>query len=109
MHLYRIITNVQAGAEQRTCRPGQPGLATVWVQSDSQEKALQQAREIVESRRYQSVGELTAFQEGSVATGGGAAGESGNEEDPIAAGYLKMREKALSSRDGLFEIWFDEN
>ena len=112
MHLYRIITNVRAGAEQPTCQPGQAGLTTVWVQSESQEDALRQAREIVDSRRYQAVGELTVFQE-ELASGGNDPGQAGvddgGEADPLASGYLKMRQQALTNRDGLFEIWFSGN
>lgn len=102
VHLYRIMTEVCAGDAQRNCEPGQRGLATVWVQSGSEENALQQAREIIDSRRYRSVGELTAYLEhthGSATTGAG-------HEDALASGYTSMKEKALASGDGLFEIWF---
>ncbi len=102
MHLYRIITEVRAGAEQRNARPGQAGLATLWVRSTSEEDALRQAREIIDSRKYHSIGELTLYLEhthGAVATGAG-------QEDALAAGYTSMKEKALASGDGLFEIWF---
>ena len=101
MHLYRIITNVRAGAEHPTCSPGRPGLATVWLQSDSEEDALRQAREVIGRRRYEAVDELTIFQEESQ-----AASSADGVEDTLASGYLKMREKALTSADGLFEIWF---
>ena len=100
MHLYRIITDVRAGTEQQsTCEPGQAGLATVWVRSDSEENALRHAREVIDSRHYQSVGELTIFQEGS----SGLLGDG--EEDPQAVGYTSIRDKALARGDGLFEIW----
>ena len=100
MHLYRIITEVRAGAEhQPAAEPGQAGLATVWVRSLSEEDALRQASEVIGSRRYGSVGELTIFQEES----SGLLG-SGDEE-PQHAGYKSMRENALAHGDGLFEIW----
>ena len=102
VHLYRIITEIRAGAEQRNCQVGQAGLATLWVRSDSEEDALRQAREIVESRKYQSVGELNIYLEHAHDSASGGAGE----EDPLAAGYTSMKEKALASGDGLFEIWF---
>ena len=112
MHLYRIITNVRAGAEQPTCQPGQAGLATVWVQSDSAEDALRQAREIVDSRRYQAVGELTVFEE-EASPGSrdpaGAESDDVSQADSMASGYLKMRNQALTNRDGLFEIWLSDN
>ena len=101
MHLYRIITNVRAGAEHPTCLPGRAGLATVWVQSESEEDALRQGKEIIEKRRYETVEELTIFREESRTEPG-----AGVDEDPLASGYLKMREKALTNADGLFEIWF---
>lgn len=104
MHLYRIITEVRAGTEQHAAgQPGQAGLATVWVRSESEEDALCHAREVIESRRYQSTGELTIFQEES----SGLLGAG--EEDPQNAGYTSMRDKALARGDGLFEIWFPAN
>ena len=102
VHLYRIITEVRAGADQRNARPGQVGLATLWVRSTSEEDALRQAQTIIDSRKYQSIGELTLYLEhthGGVTTGAG-------QEDAVAAGYSSMKEKALASGDGLFEIWF---
>jgi hypothetical protein len=101
VHLYRIITEVRAGSEQQPAgEPGQAGLATVWVRSQSEEEALRHAREVIDSRRYQSVGELTIFQEES----SGLLGAG--EEEPQNAGYTSLREKALARGDGLFEIWF---
>ena len=100
MHLYRIIAEVRAGAEQQPAgKPGQAGLATVWVRSMSEEDALRHAREVIGSRRYQSVGELTIFQEES----SGLLGAG--EEEPQNAGYTTIRDKALARGDGLFEIW----
>ena len=105
VHLYRIMTEVHAGLGQENCVPGQRGLATLWVQSDSEEDALRQALTIIESRDYQSVGELTAYLEdthGSSTTGAG-------EEDPLAAGYSSMKENAIGRGDGLFELWFPKS
>ena len=102
VHLYRIITEVCAGPEQRNCERGQRGLATVWVRNESEDGALRDARSIIEARKYHSVGELSVYLEhthGSPSAGAGA-------EDPLAAGYTTMKEKALASGDGLFEIWF---
>ena len=102
VHLYRIITEVRAGTDQRNARPGQAGLATLWMRSTSEEDALRQAGAIIESRKYQAIGELTIYLEhshGAVTTGAG-------QEDALAAGYTSMKEKALASSDGLFEIWF---
>lgn len=109
MHLYRILTEVRAGLEpQRGRQPGQPGLATVWVQSDSAENALQRAQLVIDSRRYQWVGELTLFLEESTHTppAADAGAESADKGDALAAGYSTMKEKALARGDGLFEIWF---
>ena len=102
MNLYRIITEVRAGASQRSCQPGQAGLATLWVRSESEETALRDARQIIEGRNYQSVGELSVYLEHTHGSPSGGAGE----EDPLAAGYSTLKEKALTSGDGLFEIWF---
>ena len=102
VNLYRIMTEVCAGKGQRGCDPGQRGLATVWVQSDSEETALSQAHQIIEAREYQSVGELTVYLEHTH----GAPSAGAGSEDSVAAGYSNMKEKALASGDGLFEIWF---
>ena len=102
MHLYRIITEVSAGPEQRNCEPGQRGLATVWVRSASDQEALRDARQIIEARKYREVGELSVYLEHTHDSPSGGAGE----EDPLAAGYTTMKQKALASGDGLFEIWF---
>ena len=108
MHLYRIITEVCAGPDpQPGYEPGQAGLATVWVQSDSEDNAFRHARQVFKSRRYQSVGELTIFQEESTPTCATAAANSDADSgDSLAAGYTSMKEKALARGDGLFEIWF---
>ena len=102
MHLYRIMAEVRAGAAQRNCERGQPGLATVWVRSASDEDALAEARQIIGARDYESIGELTVYLEHTHGSPSGGAGD----EDPLAAGYTSMKEKALSSGDGLFELWF---
>ena len=102
MHLYRIITEVCAGPAQRNCEKGQRGLATVWVRSESEAGAMRDAQRIINARSYGSVGELTVYLEHTHGSPSGGAGE----EDPLAAGYTSMKEKALSSGDGLFEIWF---
>lgn len=91
------MTNVRAGAEQRGCQRGQAGLATVWVRSASEEGALQHARQVIEKRQYQAFGDLTVFCEDPA---------DGANEDPLALGYSSMKEKALASGDGLFELWF---
>lgn len=101
MHLYRIIAEVCASARQRNCEKGQRGLATVWVRSETEEGALREARKIIDTRSYQSVGDLSVYLEHTH----GLPSSSG-EGDPLAAGYTSMKEKALSSGDGLFEIWF---
>ena len=104
MHLYRIITEVRAGrAQQSASHPGQAGLATIWVRRGSEEEAIEHARQVIDSRRYESVGELTIFQEESSGLLGGG------EEDAQAAGYTSIRDKALATADGLFEIWFPDN
>ena len=96
------MAEVTAGAAQRNCQRGQSGLATLWVRSDSAEEALTQARDIVNARAYDSVGELTVYLEHSHGSPSSGAGE----EDPLAAGYTSMKQNALASGDGLFEIWF---
>jgi hypothetical protein len=102
VNLYRIITEVHASAQQRSCQPGQAGLATLWVRSESEESALRDAQQIIAARQYQSVGELSIYLEHTH----GAPSAGAGEEDPLAAGYTSLKEKALASGDGLFELWF---
>lgn len=107
MNLYRIMTEVCAGSGQRNCEPGQRGLATVWVQNESEDHALRQARQIIEARQYRSIGELTVYLEAThiMATTSPASRGEG-EIDALATGYANMKERALARGDGLFEIWF---
>ena len=104
------MTEVTAGTGQPAAQPGQRGLATVWVQSDSEDDALRRAREIVESHRYASFGELTIFQEEATHTPATpAVSDTAGDGDRLASGYTSMRENALARGDGLFEIWFPES
>lgn len=102
------MANVRAGAAQPKCEPGQLGIATLWVQSDSKEEALRRAHSIVAARNYQSYGELSIFREET--THAPTLDADLNVEPALgpAAGYVSMKEKAIESADGLFEIWFPQ-
>ena len=100
------MTEVRAGAEQRTCKPGQAGLATVWVRSHSEDDALRQARIVVQARHYQSFGELTIYREASGQASPTNVGLGAAEGDGLSTGYHSMRRRAIERSDGLFEIWF---
>lgn len=102
VHLYRIMANVRAGAGQPKCEAGQLGLVTIWVQSDSEDDALERARRVIAGRDYQSVEELTTYREQSTHLPG-ATGPAGD-----AAGYFSMRQQAVEQGDGLFELWYPD-
>lgn len=104
MRLYRIMANVRAGDAQPNAHPGQLGLVTVWVRSDSEEEALSCARTVMAARRYQSVAELTVYLEQTSTLP--AADDSG--QAGLRAGYLSMRQEAIGRGDGLFELWYPE-
>ena len=102
MHLYRVMANVRAGDGQPKCARGQLGLVTVWVQSASEDDALERARRVIAERHYQSVEELTTYREQSAQLPG-ATGPVGD-----AAGYLTIRQEAMEHGDGLFELWYPD-
>lgn len=102
MQLYRMMANVQAGAGQPNAKPGQLGLVTVWVRSDSEEQALSRARDIIQARNYQSAGELTIYLEETTTLPAAAD----PPERGTRGGYLNMRHEATERGDGLFELWY---
>ncbi len=102
MHLYRVMANVHAGANQPNAQSGQLGLVTVWVRSNSETEALDRARSIIDGRRYGSVNELSIYLE-QASTLPEAARPS---DEGTGAGYLGMRQQAMERGDGLFELWY---
>ena len=104
MQLYRIMANVRAGTEQPNAQPGQLGLVTVWVRSETENAALERARHIIDARQYESVAELTTYLEQTTSLP--AADELGQAD--TRGGYLDMRQQAINRGDGLFELWYPE-
>lgn len=98
------MANVYASTEQPSVQIGRLGLVTVWVRSDSEREALQHARTIIDSRRYQSVKDISIYLEGpsTLPEAGGSA------DGGVGAGYLGMMHQAMERGDGLFELWYPE-
>jgi hypothetical protein len=104
MHLYRIMANVRAGVDQANAQRGRLGLVTVWVRSDSQQDALDRARQIISRRGYESANEPTIYlEQASTLPAAGDTSQLG-----MRAGYLNMRQQAIDHGDGLFELWYPE-
>lgn len=104
MHLYRIMANVRAGADQPNATRGQLGLVTVWVRSDTEDRARDHAHRIISERGYESVGELNTYrEEASTLPATDDSGQTGTR-----AGYLGMRQEAIERGDGLFELWYPD-
>ena len=110
MQLYRLMTEVRAGAKQPKCRPGQAGIATIWVRADSEESACARGKEILAGREYASHGDLTSYLEETPADVAyatvEAASEAGQREGEVLTGYSEIKAGALRRGDGLFEAWF---
>ena len=109
MNLYRIMTDVRAGSQQRSVALGDHGIVTLWLRARSQRGALAIAKSILTNKRYASIGELHAYAE--VLANDPLACSSEDEraaerrEDWVLAGYDAVKEQALARADGLHEVW----
>lgn len=110
MQLYRLMTDVRAGANQPNCQPGQAGIATIWVRAESEESACARGKTILASRKYAAHGELTVYLEETPADASyatvEATSETGRREGEMLTGYSEIKRGALTRGDGLFEAWF---
>ena len=111
LNLYRIMTNVRAGSQQRSVAVGQLGIVSVWVRAQSQPVAIARATAILTNKRYASIGSLTCYAEVldndplGCSTEGDRAAE--RREDSTLAGYDAMKDRALLQADGLHEVWLN--
>ena len=111
LNLYRIMTDVRAGAHQRSVAAGQLGIITVWVRAQSEPLALAHATSILTNKRYASIGSLTCYAE--VLANDPLASSTDDEraaerrEDWILAGYDAVKEGALLHAEGLHEVWLN--
>lgn len=109
VNLYRIMTDVLAGAHQRSVRKGDRGIVTLWVRAGAEDIALAHAKLILTSRRYASIGRLQSYAE--AVENDPVARETEDERaadrqvDTVLAGYDALREQALARADGLHEVW----
>jgi hypothetical protein len=110
MQLYRLMTNVRAGAGHPQCAEGQAGIVTIWVRATSAEDATQRADEILRSHPYSSREELSVYLEEASEPPPGAEAVGLAEElrssSSAPAGYQAIKDTALKQADGLFETWF---
>jgi hypothetical protein len=103
------MTDVRAGSHQRSIASGDYGIVTLWVRAKSNEIALAEARFILTSRRYASIGELHAYAETladnplACSTDEELAAE--RRDDWLLAGYEALKTHALAQADGLHEVW----
>lgn len=110
MQLYRLMTDVRAGATHPGCVPGQAGIATIWVRAEGEDAASARGKEILARRKYQSHGELKLYLEETPDDAeysiSEARTETGRKEGEILSGYSEIKHVALEHGDGLFEAWF---
>ena len=109
MNLYRIMTDVRAGAHQRSVTKGDRGIVTLWVRGESEDIALARAKIILTNRRYASIGRLQSYAEtldnDSLACATEKERAADRREDSVLAGYDALKEQALAQADGLHEVW----
>jgi plasmid stability protein len=103
------MTDVRAGAHQRSVAAGDLGIVTLWVRAESEPIALAQARFILTNKRYAAIGRLTSYAEAlandPLACATEAERIADRREDSVLAGYDAMKEQALTQADGLHEVW----
>jgi hypothetical protein len=103
------MTDVRAGAHQRSVTKGDGGIVTLWVRGESKGIALARAKLILTHRRYASIGRLQSYAEAldndplACATEEERAAD--RRADSVLAGYDALKEQALAQADGLHEVW----
>ena len=108
-NLYRIMTDVRAGAHQRSVAAGDFGIVTIWVRAASVSDAIAKAGLVLNHRRYGSVGTLHCYVEELANDPLAFVSESERamerSADRLLAGYDALKESALARADGLHEVW----
>lgn len=108
-NLYRIMTDVCAGAHQRSVSSGDFGIVTVWVRAASVSAAITKAGFVLNDRRYSSIGTLHCYVEelanDPLAFVSEAERATERSADDLLAGYDALKESALARADGLHEVW----
>jgi hypothetical protein len=108
-NLYRIMTDVRAGAHQRSVSCGDFGIVTIWVRAASVSAAIKKAGFILNDRRYSSIGTLHCYVEELVNDPLAFASEAERaferSTDQLLASYDALKESALARADGLHEVW----
>lgn len=103
------MTDVRAGAGQRSVAAGDLGIVTLWVRAESARTALARAQMILTNRRYASIGRLQSYAEtldnDPLASATDEERAADRREDSVLAGYDAMKEQALAQADGLHEVW----
>ena len=108
-NLYRIMTDVRAGAHQRSVSSGDLGIVTIWLRADSVSAAIIKAGFILNDRRYSAIGTLHCYAEELAHDPFACATEAERvqerSQDGLLAGYNALKESALVRADGLHEVW----
>jgi hypothetical protein len=103
------MTDVCAGSHQRRVTKGDRGIVTLWLRAESEDIALAQAKFILTSRRYSSIGELHAYAEtlayDPLACSTDEERAADRRDDWVLAGYDALKTHALAQADGLHEVW----
>lgn len=107
MNLYRLMTNVSAGAGHECVRQGAFGIVTLWLRAASVQIAIEQAERLLLKRGYESIGRLTTYLEEPATNGLPIAAEPW-PEDPTVTGYRTIKQRAIQQADGLLEAWLSD-
>lgn len=103
------MTDVRAGAHQRSVSCGDFGIVTIWVRAVSVSAALKKAAIVLNDRRYSSIGTLNCYAEelahDRLAFVSEAERARERSSDQLLAGYDALKESALARADGLHEVW----
>ena len=77
MNLYRLMTDVRAGAGSERIAPGSRGIVTLWVRANSEGEALAHAAAILAKRAYSSIGPLHVYLEEATGDSSAVLGAAG--------------------------------
>ena len=110
MQLYRLMTEVRAGANQAGSVRGRTGIATIWVRAEDEKSARKRGEQILAGRAYEGHGELQLYLEETADDAAfqvdEAVSDKGRSEGEVLSGYSEIKKTALDRGDGLFEAWF---
>lgn len=103
------MADVRAGVGQPRIASGGAGIATLWIQAESEPVALERGAVVLAARGYSEVGPLRSYLEelanDPLASVSPAERDADRRECDVVAGYDAIKQQALTHGDGLYEVW----